>query len=57
MSVLEQLKPGELLQHGKYRISNIIGKGGMGRVYLATHVMLGREIVLRDCRQKAIKIF
>lgn len=32
---------------GKYRIVNMIGRGGMGEVYLAEHLMLGGRLALK----------
>jgi len=32
---------------GKYRVIRMIGEGGMGRVFLAEHVLLGRKMALK----------
>ena len=43
---MKPLAPGTLLQK-RYLISRIIGKGGMGEVYLATDKRLGNEVALK----------
>jgi serine/threonine protein kinase len=43
---MKPLEPGTLLQN-RYLISRIIGKGGMGEVYLATDKRLGNEVALK----------
>ncbi len=43
------LRPGESL--GNYKIISLIGEGGMGEVYLADHVQLGRRVALKLVRQ------
>jgi serine/threonine-protein kinase len=32
---------------GKYRVESLIGQGGMGTVYRATHLMLGKPVALK----------
>ncbi len=45
MVMFVELKPGMLL--GDYRLTSIIGKGGMGTVWRATHEALGREVAVK----------
>ena len=32
---------------GKYRIGELLGEGGMGRVYLGEHVLIGRQVAVK----------
>lgn len=41
-----QLEPGTVIR-GKYRIERQLGRGGMGTVYLAEHILLGRQRALK----------
>jgi serine/threonine protein kinase len=40
------LEPGTLIR-GKYRIIRLLGRGGMGTVYQAEHILLGRQRALK----------
>ena len=40
---------------GKYRIDGVIGRGGMGAVYRATHVMLNKTVAVKTIKPDLIE--
>ncbi|MDB9511253.1 serine/threonine-protein kinase [Kamptonema animale CS-326] len=45
------LTPGTVLQDGKYRIDDILGIGGFGITYRATHTYLAQTVVLKTLNE------
>lgn len=43
-----ELKPGTLLQGGRYEIRNTLGSGGFGITYLAEHHMLNKLVCIKE---------
>ena len=48
--MIEQLKNGTTLNN-RYRIDRVIGSGGMGRVYEATHQLINRKVAVKTLHQ------
>lgn len=46
--------PGTIVD-GKYRVDRLIGSGGMGRVYEATQMAIGRKVALKTLRQRYVE--
>jgi len=44
--------PTELVDHPRYRVMNLLGVGGMGVVYQAEHLMMGRIVALKMISMK-----
>ncbi|TAG38632.1 MAG: serine/threonine protein kinase [Cytophagia bacterium] len=38
----------DTLQQGKYHIDSILGQGGFGITYLATHALLGKKVAIKE---------
>ena len=57
-TVLEHTTPtpshaGQVLD-GKYRLDALLAEGGMGAVYRATHVMLGKTVAIKLIRSAIV---
>src|SRR5437667_10594424 len=48
----ERLAPGVGQTFGGYTIESLLGRGGMGTVFLATHERLGRKVALKVIAQE-----
>ncbi len=48
--------PSELVGHSRYRIERFLGKGGMGCVWLARHLVLDRWVALKSIRMEYLQI-
>ncbi len=47
-------QPAELANHGRYRILQLLGAGGMGSVYLAEHRLMQRTVALKVIDSKLV---
>ncbi|MBQ9617598.1 MAG: serine/threonine protein kinase, partial [Oscillibacter sp.] len=45
----DNLPPGSLLNHGKYRVERVLGRGGFGVTYLALDQTLGLRVAVKEC--------
>ncbi|HSO40628.1 MAG TPA: serine/threonine-protein kinase, partial [Labilithrix sp.] len=49
-----QVKAGDVLAGGKYRVERVLGVGGMGMVVAARHVQLGQRVALKFMLKEAM---
>ena len=47
--------PSELAEHPRYRIVELIGRGGMGDVYRAEHRLMSRSVALKVINQELVR--
>ena len=45
---MQQLSAGATLQGGKYTIERVLGQGGFGITYLATHSLLDKHVAIKE---------
>lgn len=46
--IMQQLPKGAILQGGKYIIERVLGQGGFGITYLATHSFLEKQVAIKE---------
>ena len=47
--------PVELSNHSRYRVLELLGKGGMGNVYKAEHTLMNRAVALKVINQELVQ--
>ena len=48
------LPPGTILQGGRYHVERVLGQGGFGITYLATHTGFGQKVALKEFFMKEL---
>ena len=48
INIMQQLSKGATLQGGKYIIERVLGQGGFGITYLATHSILEKHVAIKE---------
>ena len=49
---MQSVIPGPMLDHPRYEVQQLVGKGGMGRVFKARHRMMDRVVALKVIHQE-----
>ena len=47
--------PAELTEHSRYRVLELLGKGGMGNVYKAEHTLMSRDVALKVINRELVQ--
>jgi serine/threonine protein kinase len=53
-AIVGVVKPGDVID-GKYRIEALLGEGGMGVVYAASHMTIGNTVAIKVLRSEAMR--
>ncbi len=52
---LDEALPSPLLNHSRYEIERVVGRGGMGQVFKARHRMMNRSVALKVIHQEWVR--